>query len=259
MTEIIDILAREILDSRGNPTVEVEVTLDGGDVGRAAVPSGASTGAHEALELRDGDPARYGGKGVRKAVANVRDVIAPAVIGMDALDQSRGRRADARARRHAQQGQARRERHPRRVAGHRPRRGRRRRACRSAATSAARRPGRLPVPHDEHPQRRRARRHPGGLPGVHDRPGRRAHLRRGAAHGRRGVPRAEEGPEGPQARHRGGGRGRLRARPAHQRGGAGAGHRGHLRRRVRARARRWRSRSTSRRASSSTARARATS
>ena len=88
MTEIIDIVAREILDSRGNPTVEVEVTLDGGDAGRAAVPSGASTGAHEALELRDGDAARYGGKGVRKAVANVRDLIAPAVVGMDALDQT---------------------------------------------------------------------------------------------------------------------------------------------------------------------------
>ena len=88
MTEIIDILAREILDSRGNPTVEVEVTLDGGDVGRAAVPSGASTGAHEAVELRDGDPARYGGKGVRKAVAHVRDVIAPGLIGLDALDQN---------------------------------------------------------------------------------------------------------------------------------------------------------------------------
>ncbi len=88
MTEIIDIVAREILDSRGNPTVEVEVTLDGGDVGRAAVPSGASTGAHEAHELRDGEAARYGGKGVRKAVAHVRDDIAPVLIGMDALDQS---------------------------------------------------------------------------------------------------------------------------------------------------------------------------
>jgi enolase len=88
MTEIVDIIAREILDSRGNPTVEVEVRLEGGEVGRAAVPSGASTGAHEALELRDGDPARYGGKGVRKAVAHVQDAIAPAVLGMDALDQA---------------------------------------------------------------------------------------------------------------------------------------------------------------------------
>ncbi|HTS80250.1 MAG TPA: phosphopyruvate hydratase [Myxococcaceae bacterium] len=88
MTEIIDIVAREILDSRGNPTIEVEVTLDGGDAGRAAVPSGASTGVHEALELRDGEAGRYGGKGVRKAVGNVRDVLAPALVGMDALDQT---------------------------------------------------------------------------------------------------------------------------------------------------------------------------
>jgi enolase len=88
MTEIVDVAAREILDSRGNPTVEVEVQLDGGDVGRAAVPSGASTGAHEVLELRDGDTSRYGGKGVRKAVAHVRDAIAPAIVGMDALDQA---------------------------------------------------------------------------------------------------------------------------------------------------------------------------
>jgi enolase len=88
MTEIIDVTAREILDSRGNPTVEVEVAVGTGDVGRAAVPSGASTGEHEALELRDGDGARYLGKGVRKAIANVVDVIAPAVVGMDASGQA---------------------------------------------------------------------------------------------------------------------------------------------------------------------------
>jgi enolase len=88
MTEIINVHAREILDSRGNPTVEVEVAVATGDVGRAAVPSGASTGEHEALELRDGDKARYLGKGVRKAAANVIDAIAPAVIGMDATDQA---------------------------------------------------------------------------------------------------------------------------------------------------------------------------
>jgi enolase len=88
MTEIINVTAREILDSRGNPTVEVEVAVGTGDVGRAAVPSGASTGEHEALELRDGDKGRYLGKGVRKAVANVLDVIAPAVVGMDATDQA---------------------------------------------------------------------------------------------------------------------------------------------------------------------------
>jgi enolase len=87
MSTISDIKAREILDSRGNPTVEVDVILADGSVGRAAVPSGASTGEHEALELRDGDKERYGGKGVTKAVKNVTDKILPALRGMDALDQ----------------------------------------------------------------------------------------------------------------------------------------------------------------------------
>ncbi|MGD8367166.1 MAG: phosphopyruvate hydratase [Desulfobacterales bacterium] len=87
MTEIIDVMAREILDSRGNPTVEVDVVLASGAVGRAAVPSGASTGKREALELRDKRAKRYGGKGVRKAVQNVMEVIGPAVNGMDAADQ----------------------------------------------------------------------------------------------------------------------------------------------------------------------------
>src|SRR5436190_13934811 len=86
MSTIVDVQAREILDSRGNPTVEVDVTLAGGAVGRAAVPSGASTGEREALELRDGDKARYGGKGVRKAVANINGEIAAAVCGPE-LDQ----------------------------------------------------------------------------------------------------------------------------------------------------------------------------
>ncbi|MGB9779671.1 phosphopyruvate hydratase [Caldanaerobacter sp.] len=87
MSSIIDIYAREILDSRGNPTIEVEVELDSGAVGRAAVPSGASTGAFEAIELRDGDKSRYLGKGVLKAVQNVNDIIAPELIGMEAQDQ----------------------------------------------------------------------------------------------------------------------------------------------------------------------------
>ncbi len=87
MSWIEHILAREILDSRGNPTVEAEVLLPEGVVGRAAVPSGASTGAHEAVELRDGDKNRYGGKGVTRAVRNVNEVIAPALEGFDALDQ----------------------------------------------------------------------------------------------------------------------------------------------------------------------------
>jgi enolase len=87
MTNIQNIQAREILDSRGNPTVEVDVTLCGGAFGRAAVPSGASTGEHEAIELRDGDKKRFLGKGVQKAVKNVTTVIAPRLIGLDALDQ----------------------------------------------------------------------------------------------------------------------------------------------------------------------------
>ena len=87
MTAIIDIHGREILDSRGNPTVEVDVLLEDGSMGRAAVPSGASTGAHEAVELRDGDKARYLGKGVLKAVAAVNGEIAETLVGYDAEDQ----------------------------------------------------------------------------------------------------------------------------------------------------------------------------
>ena len=87
MTAIVDIHAREILDSRGNPTVEVEVTLEDGDAGRAAAPAGASTGTHEAAELRDGDPARYGGKGVLKAVEAVNGEIFDALSGLDAREQ----------------------------------------------------------------------------------------------------------------------------------------------------------------------------
>jgi len=87
MTTIVEVFAREILDSRGNPTVEVDVMLEDGSFGRAAVPSGASTGAHEAVELRDDDPGRYLGKGVAKAVKNVNEIIAPEIIGVNALDQ----------------------------------------------------------------------------------------------------------------------------------------------------------------------------
>src|SRR6187401_1442456 len=87
MSVIIDVVGREILDSRGNPTVEVDVLLAGGAMGRAAVPSGASTGQHEALELRDGDAKRYGGKGVLKAVTHIEKEIAGALVGKDALDQ----------------------------------------------------------------------------------------------------------------------------------------------------------------------------
>lgn len=89
MSRIIDIIGREIMDSRGNPTVEADVVLDGGVVGRAAVPSGASTGTREAVELRDGDKSRYGGKGVRKAVANVNGEIRDALIGFEAENQAK--------------------------------------------------------------------------------------------------------------------------------------------------------------------------
>jgi len=87
MSAIVEVIGREILDSRGNPTIEVDVILESGAAGRAGVPSGASTGVNEALELRDGDKDRYLGKGVQKAVANVNEKIAPAIIGMDAMDQ----------------------------------------------------------------------------------------------------------------------------------------------------------------------------
>ncbi|MEG2198764.1 MAG: phosphopyruvate hydratase, partial [Anaerovorax sp.] len=87
MSYIDDVLAREVLDSRGNPTVEVELYLEDGSMGRAIVPSGASTGAHEAVELRDGDKDRYLGKGVQKAVDNVNDIIAEEIIGMNVFDQ----------------------------------------------------------------------------------------------------------------------------------------------------------------------------
>src|SRR6476619_3865813 len=87
MSEIVSIVGREVLDSRGNPTVEAEVGLDSGALGRAIVPSGASTGEHEALELRDGDAKRYRGKGVQQAVAHVHERIAPRVRGRSAADQ----------------------------------------------------------------------------------------------------------------------------------------------------------------------------
>ena len=87
MPAVRDLVAREIIDSRGNPTVEVDVVLDSGDIGRAAVPSGASTGSREALELRDADPKRYHGRGVRRAIANIESKIRPALTGVDAADQ----------------------------------------------------------------------------------------------------------------------------------------------------------------------------
>ena len=117
-TSITKVIARQVLDSRGNPTLEAEVFLQDGTRGRAIVPSGASTGEHEALELRDGDKTKYGGKGVLKAVENVNKKIAPALIGLDSTDQLERRCHDAQARRHADQEEPRRQRHPRRLARH---------------------------------------------------------------------------------------------------------------------------------------------
>ena len=88
MSSIVDVVAREILDSRGNPTVEADVLLESGVMGRAAVPSGASTGTREAIELRDGDAARFLGKGVMQAVENVNTEISEAIIGLDAQEQA---------------------------------------------------------------------------------------------------------------------------------------------------------------------------
>jgi enolase len=87
MSRIVDVRGRQIIDSRGNPTVEADVVLQSGAVGRAAVPSGASTGSREAVELRDGDPKKYGGKGVTRAVGNVNGKLRDAVLGLDAQDQ----------------------------------------------------------------------------------------------------------------------------------------------------------------------------
>ncbi len=167
--ELID--AREILDSRGNPTIEVDVILADGSVGRAAVPSGASTGVHEAVELRDGDKGRFGGKGVLRAVANVRETIAPALLGSDAADQPGIDDAlidlDGTPNKGKLGANA--------ILG----------VCLACAHAAAvrLRPAAVPLPRRcrrphpagpvlQHPQRRQARRELDRLPGVHGGPGR---------------------------------------------------------------------------------------
>ena len=211
--------AREILDSRGNPTVEVEVALMDGTFARAAVPSGASTGEHEAVELRDGG-ARYGGKGVEKAVEAVLDEIAPAVIGLTPTTSgSSTRRCWTSTAPRTSPGSA-----PTPSSASRwPCRQGRRGVRRAAAVPLPRRAQR---PHpagadDEHPQRRRARRHRRRRPGVHGRPDRRAHLQGGAALGRRGVPLAEVGAQEAGPGHRPRRRGRVRPRRGGHQGRAG--------------------------------------
>ena len=216
MAAIEAVGAREILDSRGNPTVEVEVLLDDGSFARAAVPSGASTGAFEAVELRDGGD-RYLGKGVQNAVERGDQRPRPGDRGARRRRPAADRPDDDRGRRHAQQGQGRRQRHPRGLARGRPRGG----GLRGPpALPLRRRPQRPPAAgaDDEHPQRRCPRGHQRRRPGVHDRADRRRDLPRRAAHRRRGLPRAQVGAEEPRPRHRRRRRGRLRSRPRVQPG-----------------------------------------
>ena len=198
MASIDAVGAREILDSRGNPTVEVEVALDDGTLSRAAVPSGASTGAFEAVELRDGG-SRYGGKGVAEgrrgrpgrhrpgARSGSRPASSASSTRPCATSTARRTRASFGANAH-----------PRRLAGRGPGRGD---VGRAAAVPLRRRPERAPAARadDEHPQRRRARRLQRRRAGVHDRADRRADLRRGTAPGRRGLPRAQVGAEDARA------------------------------------------------------------
>jgi hypothetical protein len=175
---IEEIRAREVLDSRGNPTIEVDVQVDTGDVGRAIVPSGASTGAHEALELRDGDKSRYGGKGVLKAVENVNTIIADALVDMDASDQVGLDRKLIELDGTENKARPRRRRGAEYFALPLPGRCAR---TRTAGTD------------DEHPERRETRPGQHRLPGIHGYAGRRAELPRGSALGLRNLPESQEG------------------------------------------------------------------
>ena len=175
VTKITRIQAREILDSRGNPTIEVDVELSGGAVGRAAVPSGASTGEHEAWELRDGDKTRFGGKGVLKAVENVNTKIARNCSGIDALDQVGIDRTMIELDGTPNKGSS----APTRSSASRwPPRMRRPRRLGVAALQVPRRPERESAarPDDERPQRRRAFRRADRFPGIHDRAEGRVHV-----------------------------------------------------------------------------------
>ena len=191
MSAIVDIVGREILDSRGNPTVECDVLLESGTMGRAAVPSGASTGSREAIELRDGDAARYGGKGVLRAVEHINTEISEAVLGLDSSEQAFLDRTlidldgtENKSRLGANATLA---------------------VSMAVARAAAEECG-LPLyryfggsggdadagADDERRQRRRAREQQPRPAGADDHPGRRAELSRSAALRRRGVPCAEE-------------------------------------------------------------------
>ena len=201
MTEIAQIHAREILDSRGNPTVEADVVLDGGAIGRAAVPSGASTGEHEAVELRDGDKSHYLGKGVLQAVENVESILAPELTGMDAANQRLIDATMISLDGTGEQEPDRRECDSGGVDGVRAGLGR------SGEAAALSLPGRRECMHpadadDEHHQRRRACGQQRGLSGVHGDAGGRGALLRRAALGRGGLPHAEGRAEEEGIQHR---------------------------------------------------------
>ncbi len=206
--EIRQINAREILDSRGNPTVEAEVILASGAMGRAAVPSGASTGEHEAVELRDGDKKRYLRQGRDPGRGQHRGRDRACDRGHGRQRSARDRRAHDRAGRHAEQEAAGSERHSGGVHGDGAGGGR------GGARAALSLPGRgerqrAADADDEHPERRRACRQQRGLPGVHGDAGGRAQLFRSPALGRGGIPHPEGGAEEARLQHGRGRRGRV--------------------------------------------------
>ena len=208
MTKILHVAGREILDSRGNPTVEVEVELDCGVTGRAAVPSGASTGAHEAVELRDGDSGRYHGKGVLGAINAVRTELADTVCGMDAHPAGRNRQIDVPAGRNAQQVEAGSQRYPRRVPCNGPGRGGGVRA--TALPFSRRRVGSCASnPVDERHQRRPACRQLHRHSGIHDHAGRFSQLYRSGSCRIRSLPCLESGTRARRAQHECRGRRRI--------------------------------------------------
>ena len=210
MSAIVDIVGREILDSRGNPTVECDVLLESGVMGRAAVPSGASTGSREAIELRDGDKKRYLGKGVLQGGRAHQHRDLRSRDGPRRLRAGLPRPHADRPRRHRQQVAPGRQRHAGRLDGRGACRGR---GIRPAAVPLLRRLGRDADAgaDDERHQRRRARQQQPRPAGADDHPGRRAELPRSGALWRRGVPRAQEDPQRQGHEHGGGRRRRLRA------------------------------------------------
>ena len=200
MSAIVDVIAREILDSRGNPTIEADVVLESGVSGRAAVPSGASTGSKEAIELRDGDPARYLGKGVTKAVENVNTEICESILGLDASEQGfidqtlielDGTENKGRLGANAILA----------VSCAVAKAGADEVVAASVSLSRRRRPDAAASADDERHQWRRARQQRDRPAGVHAGAARRAELSRSAALRRRSIPHAQEDDRRPRHAH----------------------------------------------------------